>query len=241
MGDYIKSSSPHSHMSKGNRTFSLCVHVFPQYTSCQTNPWQRNQPKWSRKTVSSRRRHMKTSAAKRWDIARLCSVKQFVDDTSWPVALLSVAADFIKAFHKAREEPTNKYATAQTESQEIGWISSALVKELSYGGNVQPEFDSNTHFAHTSPGSIQARRQETRFRSMQQWRDHPHWTRPTCIKRHLDRGSETLRLFLLVTKADYHCNMTHFFFSILAKREIFTLGTFAKVRAKHIFPDTYWS
>lgn len=44
------------------------------------------------------------------------------------VALLSVAADFIKAFHKAREEPTKKYAMPQTESQEIGWLSTALVK-----------------------------------------------------------------------------------------------------------------
>lgn len=48
---------------------------------------------------------------------------------TWSVGLLSVAADFIKAFHKAREEPTKKYATPQTESQEIGWLSTALVKK----------------------------------------------------------------------------------------------------------------
>lgn len=41
------------------------------------------------------------------------------------------AADFIKAFHKAREEPTKKYTAPQTESQEVGWISSPLVKEKS--------------------------------------------------------------------------------------------------------------
>uniref|UniRef100_A0A3Q3VLD0 Uncharacterized protein n=1 Tax=Mola mola TaxID=94237 RepID=A0A3Q3VLD0_MOLML len=35
--------------------------------------------------------------------------------------------DFIKAFHKARQEPTKKYAVPQTESQEIGWISTPLV------------------------------------------------------------------------------------------------------------------
>ncbi|KAJ0032626.1 hypothetical protein NQD34_002707 [Periophthalmus magnuspinnatus] len=37
-----------------------------------------------------------------------------------------VLADFIRAFHKAREEPTKKYSTPQTESQEIGWVSTPL-------------------------------------------------------------------------------------------------------------------
>ncbi|TMS19960.1 Protein FAM183B [Larimichthys crocea] len=36
-------------------------------------------------------------------------------------------SDFIKAFHKAREEPTKKYTMPQTESQEIGWISTPLI------------------------------------------------------------------------------------------------------------------
>ncbi|XP_029938418.1 cilia- and flagella-associated protein 144 [Salarias fasciatus] len=35
--------------------------------------------------------------------------------------------DFIKAFHKAREVPTEKYSTPLTESQEIGWISTPLI------------------------------------------------------------------------------------------------------------------
>lgn len=41
------------------------------------------------------------------------------------------SADFIKAFHMAREEPTKKYTVPQTESQEVGWISSPLVKKKS--------------------------------------------------------------------------------------------------------------
>uniref|UniRef100_A0A3Q1EWN8 Cilia and flagella associated protein 144 n=1 Tax=Acanthochromis polyacanthus TaxID=80966 RepID=A0A3Q1EWN8_9TELE len=35
--------------------------------------------------------------------------------------------DFLKAFHKAREEPTKKYSKPLTESQEIGWMSTALI------------------------------------------------------------------------------------------------------------------
>ncbi|XP_010870653.1 protein FAM183A [Esox lucius] len=34
---------------------------------------------------------------------------------------------FIKALHDARLEPTKKYAYPQTESQEIGWISTPLI------------------------------------------------------------------------------------------------------------------
>lgn len=48
------------------------------------------------------------------------------------------AADFIKAFHKAREEPTKKYTVPQTESQEVGWISSPLVKEEIMKRNCHP-------------------------------------------------------------------------------------------------------
>ncbi|KAM9831472.1 cilia- and flagella-associated protein 144 [Neosynchiropus ocellatus] len=36
-------------------------------------------------------------------------------------------SDFIKGFHEARQEPTKKYARPQTESQEIGWVSTPLV------------------------------------------------------------------------------------------------------------------
>ncbi|XP_029284749.1 cilia- and flagella-associated protein 144 [Cottoperca gobio] len=36
-------------------------------------------------------------------------------------------SDFIKAFHKARQEPTKKYAMPQTESHEIGWVSTPLI------------------------------------------------------------------------------------------------------------------
>lgn len=42
------------------------------------------------------------------------------------------SADFIKAFHMAREEPTKKYTAPQTESQEVGWISSPLVMKKSW-------------------------------------------------------------------------------------------------------------
>ncbi|KAG7242333.1 hypothetical protein INR49_024009 [Caranx melampygus] len=35
-------------------------------------------------------------------------------------------SDFIEAFHKARQEPTKKYAMPVTESQEIGWLSTPL-------------------------------------------------------------------------------------------------------------------
>ncbi|KAF1385430.1 hypothetical protein PFLUV_G00107690 [Perca fluviatilis] len=37
------------------------------------------------------------------------------------------SSDFIKAFHRARQEPTKKYAFPQTESQEIGWVSTPLI------------------------------------------------------------------------------------------------------------------
>lgn len=41
----------------------------------------------------------------------------------------SFPADFIEAFHKARQEPTKKYAAPLTESQEIGWVSAPLVRK----------------------------------------------------------------------------------------------------------------
>ncbi|XP_070816959.1 cilia- and flagella-associated protein 144 [Chaetodon trifascialis] len=44
-----------------------------------------------------------------------------------PVEVIADNSDFIKAFHKARQEPTKKYAMPQTESQEIGWISTPLL------------------------------------------------------------------------------------------------------------------
>ncbi|XP_075901421.1 cilia- and flagella-associated protein 144 [Nelusetta ayraudi] len=44
-----------------------------------------------------------------------------------PTEVIEENSDFIKAFHKAREEPTKKYAMPQTESQEIGWLSTAMV------------------------------------------------------------------------------------------------------------------
>ncbi|TWW58226.1 hypothetical protein D4764_07G0009450 [Takifugu flavidus] len=36
-----------------------------------------------------------------------------------PAEVVTENSDFIKAFHKAREEPTKKYTAPQTESQEI--------------------------------------------------------------------------------------------------------------------------
>ncbi|XP_042372632.1 protein FAM183A [Plectropomus leopardus] len=44
-----------------------------------------------------------------------------------PTELVAENSDFIEAFHKARQEPTKKYAMPQTESQEIGWVSTPLV------------------------------------------------------------------------------------------------------------------
>ncbi|XP_041791640.1 protein FAM183A [Chelmon rostratus] len=44
-----------------------------------------------------------------------------------PVEVIAENSDFIKAFHKARQEPTKKYTMPQTESQEIGWISTPLI------------------------------------------------------------------------------------------------------------------
>nr|XP_057929121.1 protein FAM183A isoform X1 [Doryrhamphus excisus] len=41
--------------------------------------------------------------------------------------VISENLDFIEAFHKARQEPTKKYSTPLTESQEIGWVSTALI------------------------------------------------------------------------------------------------------------------
>ncbi|TDH08836.1 hypothetical protein EPR50_G00101660 [Perca flavescens] len=37
------------------------------------------------------------------------------------------SSDFIEAFQRARQEPTKKYAFPQTESQEIGWMSTPLI------------------------------------------------------------------------------------------------------------------
>ncbi|XP_068175536.1 cilia- and flagella-associated protein 144 isoform X2 [Antennarius striatus] len=39
----------------------------------------------------------------------------------------SFPANFIDAFHEGRQEPTKKYKTPQTESQEVGWISTPLI------------------------------------------------------------------------------------------------------------------
>nr|XP_046248417.1 protein FAM183A [Scatophagus argus]XP_046248418.1 protein FAM183A [Scatophagus argus]XP_046248419.1 protein FAM183A [Scatophagus argus] len=44
-----------------------------------------------------------------------------------PTEVIAENSDFIDAFHKARQEPTKKYTTPQTESQEIGWISAPLI------------------------------------------------------------------------------------------------------------------
>ncbi|XP_047444080.1 protein FAM183A [Mugil cephalus] len=46
---------------------------------------------------------------------------------SKPREEIPVDSEFIKAFHKAREEPTKKYPAPLTESQEIGWLSTQLV------------------------------------------------------------------------------------------------------------------
>ncbi|XP_070688085.1 cilia- and flagella-associated protein 144 [Pempheris klunzingeri] len=44
-----------------------------------------------------------------------------------PTEVIADNTDFIEAFHKARQEPTKKYTMPQTESQEIGWMSTPLI------------------------------------------------------------------------------------------------------------------
>ncbi|XP_053178783.1 protein FAM183A [Scomber japonicus] len=44
-----------------------------------------------------------------------------------PSEMIAENLDFINAFHEARQEPTKKYTMPMTESQEIGWVSTALV------------------------------------------------------------------------------------------------------------------
>ncbi|XP_040896809.1 protein FAM183A [Toxotes jaculatrix] len=44
-----------------------------------------------------------------------------------PTEAIAENSDFIKAFHKARQEPTKKYTMPLTESQEIGWVSAPLI------------------------------------------------------------------------------------------------------------------
>ncbi|XP_034738174.1 protein FAM183A [Etheostoma cragini] len=44
-----------------------------------------------------------------------------------PKEVVADNSDFIEAFHRARQEPTKKYAVPQTESQEIGWVSTPLI------------------------------------------------------------------------------------------------------------------
>ncbi|XP_057696090.1 protein FAM183A [Corythoichthys intestinalis] len=45
-----------------------------------------------------------------------------------PQEVIPENSDFIEAFHKARQEPTKKYPMPMTESQEIGWVSTALIQ-----------------------------------------------------------------------------------------------------------------
>ncbi|CAK6971389.1 protein FAM183A [Scomber scombrus] len=44
-----------------------------------------------------------------------------------PSEVIAENLDFINAFHEARQEPTKKYTMPMTESQEIGWVSTALI------------------------------------------------------------------------------------------------------------------
>ncbi|XP_058495451.1 protein FAM183A [Solea solea] len=44
-----------------------------------------------------------------------------------PAEVIGENSDFIEAFHRARQEPTKKYAMPMTESQEIGWVSAPLI------------------------------------------------------------------------------------------------------------------
>ncbi|XP_034386272.1 protein FAM183A [Cyclopterus lumpus] len=44
-----------------------------------------------------------------------------------PTEVIAENSDFTKAFHKAHLEPKKKHAMPQTESQEIGWVSTPLI------------------------------------------------------------------------------------------------------------------
>ncbi|XP_029004465.1 protein FAM183A [Betta splendens] len=44
-----------------------------------------------------------------------------------PTEAIAENSDFLGVFHKARQEPTKKYRMPQTESQEIGWVSTPLI------------------------------------------------------------------------------------------------------------------
>ncbi|CAL1592723.1 unnamed protein product [Knipowitschia caucasica] len=44
-----------------------------------------------------------------------------------PSEVVTENVDFLKAFHQTCKEPTSKYSMPQTESMEIGWISTPLV------------------------------------------------------------------------------------------------------------------
>ncbi|XP_039668269.1 protein FAM183A isoform X1 [Perca fluviatilis] len=64
------------------------------------------------------------------------------------------SSDFIKAFHRARQEPTKKYAFPQTESQEIGWVSTPLVRKTIH---------ENSQRAGNQGGTIPSNRSDKRF------------------------------------------------------------------------------
>uniref|UniRef100_A0A3B4WC88 Cilia and flagella associated protein 144 n=1 Tax=Seriola lalandi dorsalis TaxID=1841481 RepID=A0A3B4WC88_SERLL len=49
-----------------------------------------------------------------------------------PPEVIAENSDFIEAFHKARQEPTKKYTMPLTESQEIGWMSTPLVRKTCF-------------------------------------------------------------------------------------------------------------
>ncbi|XP_054458842.1 protein FAM183A [Anoplopoma fimbria] len=44
-----------------------------------------------------------------------------------PKEVIAENSGFIEALHKAHLEPTKKYSMPQTESQEIGWMSTPLI------------------------------------------------------------------------------------------------------------------
>ncbi|XP_061682126.1 protein FAM183A [Syngnathoides biaculeatus] len=72
-----------------------------------------------------------------------------------PQEVIPENSDFIEAFHKARQVPTKKYATPLTESQEIGWVSTALI----------PSNRSDSRFNFFRHSSDVTRQQESILRS----------------------------------------------------------------------------
>ncbi|XP_044056062.1 protein FAM183A [Siniperca chuatsi] len=78
-------------------------------------------------TIRKEQRHQKLHTEFSIDPHRKLHVLPDKPMSRKPTEVIADNSDFIKAFHKARQEPTKKYTMPQTESQEIGWVSTPLI------------------------------------------------------------------------------------------------------------------